>query len=298
MYHVFLLNPIAGNQKFQQGLKEKIDYYAKEAKIDYLIHVTTDIGNARQFTEHFRPGEDLRFYAIGGDGTINEVVNGVLQRTGYAEIGLFPCGTGDDFVRVFPEKESFLDIERQIRGKAKPIDAIRTSLIDGINMCNVGMDAETAADVHRFSRFMPGSLAYTVSLFNRLIHKLGMNMRIVIDDEITIEGNFMLVSFANGVACGGGYHAAPKAQIDDGLLEITAARPLSRLRFAAMVNGYKAGTHIDDPEYAPYIIYYQGKKVHLTTEKPTQFCIDGEIIEVNDITIEILPKALNFVIPE
>lgn len=298
MYHVFLLNPIAGNGKFQRGLKEKIEAIAEKAKIDYLVHVTTDIGNAREFTEHFNPGEDIRFYAIGGDGTLNEVINGVLRRKGYAEVGLIPCGTGDDFVRVFPKKEPFYDIEKQIRGKAILIDAIHTDAIDGINMCNVGMDAETAADVHRFSRYMPGSLAYTVSLFNRLIHKLGMHMSITIDDEIKIEERFMLVSFANGVACGGGYHAAPNAKIDDGLIEITAARPLSRLRFASLLKGYKAGTHLDDPNYAPYIVYHQGKKVHIVMEKPSQFSIDGEIIERTEMTIEILPKAIYFVVPE
>lgn len=297
MYHVFLLNPIAGKGKFQQGLKERIKAVAEKANIDCLVHVTTDIGNAREFTQHFRPGEDARFYAIGGDGTLNEVVNGVLKRKGRGEIGIIPCGTGDDFIRVFPSKEPFLDIEKQISGKSIAVDAIHTDYIDGINMCNIGMDAETAADVHRFSQYMPGSVAYSVSLINRLIHKLGINMSITIDDEINIEDRFMLVSVANGRACGGGFLAAPKAEIDDGLLEITAARPLSRLRFAALVKGYKAGTHIDDPNYSPYIVYYQGKKVHLSMERPTQFCIDGEIIEIKEITIELLPKALNFIVP-
>lgn len=298
MYHVFLLNPIAGNGKFQMGLKEKIEAIAEKAKIDYLVHVTTDMGNAREFTEHFNPGEDVRFYAIGGDGTLNEVVNGVLRRKGHAEVGLFPCGTGDDFIRVFPKKEPFYDIEKQIRGKSILIDAIHTDDIDGINMCNVGMDAETAADVHRFSRYMPGSLAYTVSLFNRLIHKLGVNMTITVDDEIKIPGRFMLVSVANGMAYGGGYFAAPRAEIDNGLLEITAARPLSRLRFASLLKGYKAGTHLDNPTYAPYIVYHRGKKVHIVMEKAVPFCIDGEIIERKEMTIEILPKAIRFIVPE
>ena len=298
MYHVFLVNPIAGNQKCQQELETKIETCAKKAEIDYLIHVTSDVGNACQFTGHFRPGEDARFYAVGGDGTLNEIVSGALKRTGYTEIGLIPCGTGDDFVRIFPDKAAFLDIERQLTAKAVAIDAIHTSIADGLNMCNVGLDAETAADVHRFSRYLPGSLAYTVSLFNRLIHKLGIKMSMIIDDELAIEGTFMLVSIANGRYCGGGYQAAPNAVIDDGLLEITVARPMSRLRFASLVKGYRAGTHIDDPTYAPYIIYYQGKKIHLHTERPVTFCIDGEIIEIQEIEIEILPKAIHFVIPE
>jgi YegS/Rv2252/BmrU family lipid kinase len=298
MHHVFLLNPIAGNRKYQLGLKEKIKATAEKEKIDYIIHVTTDLGNAKEFTEHFCPGENARFYAIGGDGTLNEVVNGVLRRKGHGEIGIIPCGTGDDFVRIFPRKEPFLDIEKQIHGKTILVDAIHTDTIDGINMCNVGIDAETAVDVHRFSRYMPGNLAYTVSLFNRVIHKLGTHMSITIDDKIKIKGRFVLASFANGVAYGGGFFAAPKAKIDNGLLEITAVRSLSRLRFASLVKGYKKGTHIDDPKYAPYIVYHQGKKVHVVMEKLSPFCIDGEIIEKKEVTMEILPKAIHFIVPE
>ncbi len=297
MYHVFLLNPIAGNGKFQFGLKEKIEAMAKKAHLDHLVHVTTDIGNAREFTEHFHPGEDARFYAIGGDGTLNEVVNGVLKRKGRGEVGVMPCGTGDDFIRLFPSKEPFLNLEKQIHGKSIAIDAIRTDYIDGINMCNIGIDAETAADVHRFSRYLPGGFAYSVSLVNRLTHKLGTHMALTIDDTIELKDRFMLVSVANGSSYGGGYFAAPKAKVDDGLLEITAVRPLSRLRIAALIRGYKAGTHLDDPSYAPYIVYHQGKKVHLRMEQPTRFCIDGEIIEVKEITIKVLPKAINFIVP-
>jgi YegS/Rv2252/BmrU family lipid kinase len=298
MYHVFLLNPLAGNGKFQFGLKEKIEAMAEKENLDYMVHVTTDIGNAREITEHFRPNEDARFYAIGGDGTLNEVVNGVLNRKGRGEIGVIPCGTGDDFIRLFPSKEPFLNLEKQIRGKSIPIDAIHTDYIDGINMCNIGIDAETASDVHRFSRYMPGSFAYSVSLINRLTHKIGIDMTLTIDDQIKLKDRFMLVSLGNGCAYGGGYFAAPKAKADDGLLEITAVRPLTRLRIAALIKGYKAGTHLDDPSYAPYIVYHQGKKVHLQMEDLSRFCIDGEIIEVKEITIEILPKAINFIVPE
>lgn len=297
MYHVFLLNPIAGNGKFQFGLKEKIEALAAREGLDYTVHVTTDIGNAREFTEHFRPGEDARFYAIGGDGTLNEVVNGVLRRKGRGEVGIIPCGTGNDFIRLFPDKEPFFDLEKQIRGKSIPIDAIRTDRLDGINMCNIGIDAETAVDVHRFSRYLPGGLAYSVSLINRLCHKLGINMTLTIDGKTRVEGRFMLVSVANGRAYGGGYLAAPRAKADDGLLEITAVRPLSRLRIAALIKGYKAGIHLDNGSYAPYIVYHRGKKVHLRMAKPTRFCIDGEIIEVKEITVSVLAKAIRFIVP-
>lgn len=297
MKHVFLLNPVAGTKKFQRGLAETIQKTAANHGLDYEIHITTGPGDARDYTAGCHSGEDVRFYAIGGDGTLNEAVNGILRREGYSELALIPCGTGDDFVRVFPKKAPYLDLDRQITTKATPIDVIGTDLgVYGINMVNIGIDAQTAADVHRFSHIFPGTLAYVISLINRLMHKLGIPMKLTIDGHHIIEGNFILTAFANGRACGGGFFASPKAEISDGLLEITAVKKLTRLQFVSMVKGYKDGTHLDDPRYKDFIHYCQGKKVTLETPAPTKICIDGEIFETNTVTAELLPKALNFVV--
>lgn len=297
MKHVFLLNPVAGTKKFQKGLTDKIRKAAVRHDLDYEIHITTGPGDAREYTAGCHSRKDVRFYAIGGDGTLNETVNGILRRKCYSELALIPCGTGDDFVRVFPEKASYLDLDCQITAKATAVDVIGTDLgTYGINMVNIGIDAQTAADVHRFSRFFPGTPAYVISLVNRLMHKLGIKMKLTIDDRHVIEGNFILTAFANGKACGGGFFAAPKAEINDGLLEITAVKKLTRLQFISMVKGYKNGTHLDDPRYKDFIHYCRGKKVTLETPEPTKICIDGEIFETDTVTVELLPKALNFVI--
>ena len=299
MKHVFLLNPVAGTGKFQQGLSDRIAAAAKKLGVEYEIHETTCYGDARDFTAAYEPGTEARFYAIGGDGTLNETVNGIFRRKGYSELALFPCGTGNDFIRVFPNKDLFFDIEKQITAKAHAIDAIGTDRgIYGINMINVGVDADTAAEVHRFSRFFPGTMAYVTSLLNRLRHKLGTVIELTVDEKPPFSEEFILSSVSNGKACGGGFFASPRADLTDGLLEITSVRTLKRRQFFTMVAGYKNGTYLDDPKYAPYIIYQRGKKVTLKTPEPMNICIDGEIFRSDHLTAEILPKAIPFVQPE
>lgn len=299
MKHIFLLNPIAGGGKCQSALKERIKEAAVKQGVDYEIHTTTGVGDAREFTTAYDETIPVRFYAIGGDGTLNETVNGILKRKGYSELAVIPCGTGNDFIRAFPNETAFLDPEKLIAAKAQPIDAFSTDAgINGINMINIGIDAQTAAGVHQFSRFFPGSLAYIVSLINRFIRKIGIEMEVSVDGGAPRKEICSLTSFANGKACGGGFIAAPKADVSDGLLEITSVRKVTRLQFLQLVKGYKEGTHVDNPKYAPFLHYHQGKVATVKCAEPTEICIDGAIVHTDHIRVEILPKAVNFVIPE
>ena len=299
MKHIFLLNPIAGGGKCQSALKQRIKEAAAKQGVDYEIHTTTGVGDAREFTAAYDETIPARFYAIGGDGTLNETVNGILKRKGYSELAVIPCGTGNDFIRAFPNETAFLDPEKLIAAQARPIDAFSTDAgINGINMINIGIDAQTAADVHKFSRFFPGSLAYIVSLINRFIRKIGIEMEVSVDDAPPIKGNFSLTSFANGKTCGGGFYAAPKANVADGLLEITSVRKVTKLQFLQLVKGYKEGTHVDNPKYAPFLVCCRGRKASMKCASPPEICIDGVIIKTDHISVEILPQAVNFVIPE
>lgn len=299
MRHVFLLNPIAGTGKFQANFKEIIKETAQKHGVEFDIHITTGTNDARDFTAAYDETLPARFYAIGGDGTLNETLNGILKRKGYSELAVVPCGTGNDFVRAFDNTKDFLNIEKLMTTPARPIDAFATDAgICGINMVNIGIDAQTAAGVHQFSRFFPGSLAYIVSLINRFIRKIGIEMEVSVDGGAPRKEICSLTSFANGKACGGGFIAAPKADVSDGLLEITSVRKVTKLQFLQLVKGYKNGTHVDDPRYASFVIYSRGKKAELKCTVPTEICIDGEIIKTDRITVEILPQAINFVIPQ
>ena len=300
LLHVFISNPYAGKDRDRRALIRAIQAAATKLRLPYEFHYTQNERDAEAFVASYDCKKTARFYAIGGDGTLNDVANGILKRKGQSELALIPRGTGNDFARFFEDEDFFENLEKQMLAKAKPIDVIVTDAgLCGVNMINIGVDADTAAEVHRFDRYVPGPLAYIFALIDRvLLHPLGCAMEISIDDEEPLCGDFLLVSFANGAFCGGGFKAAPKAVLDDGLMEICVVKPVSRLTFVKVVGGYRNGTHLDDPRYQSILSYRRGKKIQVKTEKPIQVCIDGQIIKTTEIQAEILPQSIAFVTPQ
>ncbi|MEE0776880.1 MAG: diacylglycerol kinase family protein [Bacillota bacterium] len=296
MKHIFIINPIAGQGKYQEKILNDIHHHCTALPCDFEVIQTQDIGEAYRIAAQYPPEVQARFYAVGGDGTLNEMINGLMAR-GCGEAGLIPCGTGDDFARVFQEKAPFLDIDKQLKGTAQAIDLIRVCGRYAVNLCNLGIDAETAADVHRFSRFLPGPVAYTVALVWRLFHRLGIEMKVTLDDKETFEGTYLLASFANGQAYGGGYFAAPKAEYNDGWMDVCIVKPISRLKFSQLLSQYKAGKHLDNDTFGPLLHYRRVKKAVFSTAKNQRFCIDGEIIATDSAEMEICPQALRFILP-
>ena len=156
MKHIFIVKSYCRARETPgKKLSGKIKTACERGGYSFEILYTNGSGDAEKIAATYPPDEDARFYAIGGDGTFNEMINGIMGR-GKGEAALIPCGTGDDFVRIFQDKAPFLAIERQLEGTAQPIDLMKVNGRYAANLCNLGIDAETAADVHRFSRFMPG----------------------------------------------------------------------------------------------------------------------------------------------
>ena len=297
MKHVFIINPVAGDGKRQASLRAAIPAACAARGLEYELYETKAAGDARRFAAEYPPEVEARFYAVGGDGTLNELVRGVMARGGGA-VGFMPCGSGDDFVRYFADKALFLDLERQLSAAARPVDLVRVGADDySLNMCNIGVDADTAHDVHRFTRFIPGSFAYTVSLVNRFfLHKLGTQMRVTVDGEV-FEGLFVLASFANGKAYGGGYFAAPRARIDDGLLEVCLVKPVRRRQFLSLVGRYKRGEHLDDPDFAPLMHYRRARHIQVELAADAIFCNDGETYPLRSVELTMEPGALQLIDP-
>ncbi|MEG1478207.1 MAG: diacylglycerol kinase family lipid kinase [Clostridiales bacterium] len=297
MKFVFIINPIAGKGQFQKELPKIIQGFCTNEKISWEIYITKSIHDALIFVKNYPKNQTVRFYAVGGDGTLNEVINGAMNH-GNCEVGFFPCGSGNDFARIFQNPEYFLYLNRQLNATTHQIDLIKANHSYAINMCNMGLDAQTAADVHRFTKFMPGTMAYSVSLLNSLVHKMGFDATVTLDDEEVIKGTFILATFANGIAYGGGYYSAPKAEYDDGLMDVCLIQPVSRLIIAKLLNAYKNGQHLSDERFKKYMLYRRCKKVVVETTKPQMLCIDGEFITSAQNTMEIIPKAIPLLLPQ
>ena len=112
------------------------------------------------------------------------------------------------------------------------------------------------------------------------------------------EGIALLCTLGNGQYVGGSFRCAPRAKMDDGLVEICLVKPISRLRFIKLIGKYTRGEHLDDPAMQEILTYRQAKSVHVTAPAGFAWSLDGEIIYDNDFVVEVVPAVLSFAVPE
>jgi YegS/Rv2252/BmrU family lipid kinase len=301
MKHIFVLNPAAGKSKAERDVLPDIIEAAKAKGIDYSIHRTGNVGEATSFVKRTceqNTGEQFRFYAIGGDGTINEVAYGLLGEPN-AELAVIPAGSGNDFVRNFGEAKNFYYWDAQFNGTVHPVDLIRINGRVCVNMINIGFDSHTAATQMTVKATTPfrGTASYVAAIAKVFLKNPCVDMKVTLDDGRVFDGEFTAFSIANGVFCGGGFQAAPKAYVDDGLMDVMMIRRLTRLRFASIVGKYHNGTHVDNPKYTEVVEYAKTRSMTIDIRSATPTCIDGEIIEDKELQIDCLPKAIRFVVP-
>lgn len=323
MKHIFIMNPAAGNGRAGKVFLPRIIETSKRLGIDYEIHRTIAPKDAEHFVkarcearEKEMTKEAIRFYACGGDGTLNEVANGAY---GYSniEIAMIPAGTGNDFPRNFGNTASFEDIEAQILGSATSIDLIRyQTKADGdetpaengvetskvrysVNMFNIGLDCN-AADLAGKAKQYPlvsGTLAYIMGVAVVLGKKEGVTLKLTFDDGDVYEGDFMLTAIGNGSYCGGGFKGLPRAKTDDGLIDAIVVNDMTRRTFLKLIGKYHKGTHLDEPGISKYVTYKRCRKLKIVPNGMVKMAVDGEISTVGEVEFEIVPNAMKFSVP-
>ena len=301
MRYVFILNPAAGKDSRALKMENRLKQSAENLGIDREIIIsksTEDIISACK--SRGETGENHRIYALGGDGTLNRVVNGSY---GYAniEIGVFPVGTGNDFIKATGiSAEDYMDIEKQINGKSAPIDLIRYNGEICVNICNMGFDANTAMDMPKFRKlpFVSNHLAYYLSLLYNFLKKWGRYMEVYADGELLYNGDTMMCAVGNGISCGGGFYVTPAAKIDDGFIDVSAVSPPEKKKVFKFVGYYKEGTQLEHEDAMQYIHYKKCKKVYVKAPKPFAMVNDGDGKYITEACYEILPSAIKFIFPQ
>ena len=299
MKHVFIINPNAGKYDSRQRIYDMADALREKHGLDVQCILTKKQGHATELTRRLcDSGEELRFYACGGDGTVNEVANGVI---GYdnAAMTVIPVGTGNDFLKNFGGAAPlFADAENLWDGPQFPMDAIDVNGRIALTIACSGIDARVAADVHKYSEspLLDGKTSYIASLaVNFLFKGIASHWTVTLDDEV-IEDDFSLVSVCNGRYYGGGFMPVAEARMDDGVLNTLVVKKVSRVTFARFVGPYSKGEYSKFPEYAhcstPQVIRIHSEKPDIVT------CLDGECMTNSDVTIRLSEKKLNFFGPE
>lgn len=308
MKTVFVINPKAGQGKGVDKLIDSIKKITEEYSFDTEIYVTKSVGDAEVFVKDYCKAKGAaRFIACGGDGTLNEVLNGIIGCDA-AEAGVLPMGTGNDFCRNFDTHCDFYDIKAQIMGQTVKCDAIKYSTVlegktiikYGINMFNIGFDCNVAdmSSSMKQKPFVSGSMAYFLSILVMLIKKKGANLKIELDGKTMHNGPLLLNAIANGTFCGGGIKSNPRASLHDGMLDVNIVSDISRIGIFNLLPRYMKGTHINMKNIENIIHMSKCKKITITPKDgKMRICVDGEITDAGKTEFEAVHNAFSFVVP-
>ena len=301
MKYVFVVNPLAGSG---EGVKHIQDTAAALPEKDLCeVYVTRAVGDATTYVRRWireHPGEEVRFIACGGDGTINEVFNGAVGEK-HVSVSCYPCGSGNDFVKVFGGQENFEDLERILHAKERPLDLLKVGDRYSNNVVNFGFDTTVAITVNedRAKKGHGSKSSYTKGIVKAIFTSMNNEAKVYADGELlNPSGKFLLCTVANGQYVGGSFKCAPRARVDDGLIEVCLVKPISRLRFPKLLGPYTEGKHLDDPAFKDVVVYRQAKKVDVEAPEGFAYSLDGEIIYESRFSVEIVPGAINLAVPE
>ena len=257
------------------------------------IRVTWENGDARQFVAE--AGEEDLLIAAGGDGTLNEIVHGLMDLSADARpvLGVVPLGTANDFatgcgIPRDPEKALALCLE----GDGVPIDVGKANEHWFLNAASIGFGAEVSAHTPPELKRLLGHAAYAVMgviLSTHLHHYQG---RLTLPDrELTGTGPMAIV--ANGCQAGGGVHVAPHARIDDGLLDILAVRHIPA---TALLTAARELQELS-PDGGEYISYWQTPWAEVSNEEAIPVNLDGEPVQLSSVRYEAAPRAIRLIVP-
>ena len=297
-----LYNPKAGNGRGKEGA-EKLKDILHNGELTFTD--MTDITDTAAFQRSL--GADDKLVICGGDGTLNEVLNGAIKYENLT-VGVVPIGTGNDFCRNFPDEGDFMDIEAQLTGKVIKCDAIRYSgVMEGknqtrycANMFNIGFDCNVVDLTAKLKKYplISGSFAYLMGVAITYIKKKGAKLRVELDGKVIENGPLLLTAIANGGFCGGGVHSSPYASVTDGIMDVNVIFNVGRVDFMKKFPYYAKGTHMELSDIDHIIYAGTCRKAKVTPLDGTmRLCTDGEIVDAGAIDFEVVPEAFNLLLP-
>ena len=294
MKHLFIINPAAGKPETTPALEQQLAALSFPHEVAY----TKGAGDAEVIARQAaQTGEELRIYACGGDGTLNEVVNGAAGFDNVA-VTCVPKGTGNDFLKIFGStyREQFYDLEALANGPQTSFDLIDCNGKLGIDMVCAGVDARIGADVHRYKnlRFVSGIGAYILSMLEHVLFRgISRPMHVEVDDTV-LDGPSALFCVCNGRYYGGGFMPMPEAMPDDGVLDMLHVNKVSLHQLPAILGKYAKGRYKELPKF---VTDFHTRSVRLSSNEEITAVVDGEVMRDTSFTIGLSERKVNFFYP-
>ncbi len=291
MEHIILINPVSGNKKGEKkGIA--IQKLLKKNRIDAKIILSRFPKDLTNISKQYSSKEKCRFYVLGGDGSLNEVVTGIIGTD--SQIVVIPCGTGNDFIKSISKYMSM----RKIINSSVNIDATPTDVMKinnnmyCINILNCGFDALVAKNVDKFRNipFISGKMKYNLSIFYTLVMNKNYKFKIRSNNEI-VKKHFTLAAVCNGKYYGGGISPCPNANVTDGFLDVCLIDSTKVRQKIIFLPKYNKSKHIGLKQ----VKTFRTSSLHIVSNHDFPISIDGEVIFSKKLSIKILPQKINIV---
>jgi diacylglycerol kinase (ATP) len=280
-----IVNPVAGNGAGERiAHRIAVDFRAQGMRVD-VVRTPAPEEAARLAREGAADGYRV-IIAAGGDGTANEVANGIAGSG--AALALYPIGAGNDFARALGYPRRRKDVPRFLRdARRRAIDVGELNGRVFVNSAGVGIDGHVAQRIAATSRVVGKTLGYFAGSLVGIATYRPQPMRVLVDGELR-SGRFLTIVAANGTHFGSGMHVAPQASLDDGQLDVVLAGDLSPWASLVALAKLYRGTHVDGDK----IVLKLARVVEIELERPLRAQLDGETMTAQRFSIRVRPGAL------
>lgn len=298
MYHV-IVNPIAGGGRSLQKLPVLRELF-EEKNLAYAVHETTGIGDAIEKAKKLCAtprGEISGIIGIGGDGTFQEIVTGMLGYFGgriEIPLGIIPAGSGNDFTNTLQGKKNArrdarFFFELIVRGQTRTVDVLTANDRAYLNIGNIGLDAQIVKNAAELKEKYPRR-AYYAAVYKSIMRQKNIPLKLQIGDEI-IEKSFTLVAICNGRFYGGGMKIAPSAEPDDGKITLCMVDGIRRAQTMVLFPTLMMVRH----GRLKYVNFRDCDSVKITLPPGEEtLCLDGNLYPVSgEIEFKVHPGVLD-----
>jgi YegS/Rv2252/BmrU family lipid kinase len=308
--HLIIYNPIAGRGRVIKHWPE-VEQALIEAGVEFDVVATAAPLEAVSLAEKAHTKYSA-VIAVGGDGTVHEVVNGLLRASSEGEtipLGVIPLGNGDDFAKVIPPETPIggkvfdwrVAVDKIAKGETKLFDVGRLTSSPSdkdpqyfMNGMDIGFGAQAALNFTTVPSFLTGMAAYLTAIMKTLIDYRIPKVSIQIDDQAPFEQSTTMTVVTNGRCFGSGFWVCPNAIVDDGLLNVMVADGIGRVQILNLIPKIMKGTHVNEPILKNFL----AKRVVISADEEFVVEADGEVPypQTTHLEVQVLEKKLRVIV--
>jgi len=295
-----IVNLTAGGGKPHKHLNTILKYL-KENGLNFKVCTTSHQGEAVELAQKAADNGAELIVSVGGDGTVNEIVNGIMKSKNDPSLGIIPLGWANDFIKSTNIPPDIIEACKiLIKGQTKKIDiGVINNQIYFANICGIGFDAEVAQLANQMKNKHPNlrilsAFVYVFAAIKKLLSPFGYHDVKIKFDGQEIHSKILFIAISNGKFYGGRFKITPEAILDDGLLEICLVEEMGRFKYLSIIPKVFKGTH----ESIKGVHFYKAKEVVIQSLEPVLAQVSGEVIEgQKEFNITLLPKSLKLIVP-